>query len=290
MQKSDKIEIKSLEKTDFDIIYEGFSSAFIDYEFQPGYDGLWAMLKRRGFDLKLSFAAFDGEKIVSFVLNGIGHDAGRRTAYDTGTGTVKEYRGRGLAGAIFEHSIPFLKKAGITQYLLEVLQHNDKAVSLYKKQGFEVRREFNYFFQKKSDVNCEVKPSAFSIKKIEIGIDDEIQPVASFWDFKPSWQNSFASVERAGGGFICLGAFDKDKLIGYCIFEPSAGDITQLAVCKEYRRKGVGTLMLNEMLKLNKSDRIGTVNTEQSCDSITQFLKSKNIGLSGKQYEMIKRL
>jgi ribosomal protein S18 acetylase RimI-like enzyme len=106
------------------------------------------MLKRRGFNPDLSFAAFDNNEIVSFTFNGIGNFNGIPTAYDTGTGTLKSHRGKGLATQIFEYSIPYLREAGIRQYLLEVLQHNTKAVSVYKNLGFKTSREFNYFAQK----------------------------------------------------------------------------------------------------------------------------------------------
>lgn len=41
------------------------------------------------------------------------------------------YRGQNLADTIFTHSIPFLREAGIHQYLLEVLQNNEKAIAVY---------------------------------------------------------------------------------------------------------------------------------------------------------------
>ena len=41
----------------------------------------------------------------------------------------------------FQHSFPVFKEAGVKQYLLEVIQHNTRAVDLYKKMGFEITRE-----------------------------------------------------------------------------------------------------------------------------------------------------
>ena len=134
------MEIRSLADTAFDTLYEAFSQAFADYEVQINGAQLRRMLKRRGFDPRLSFAAFDGDRIAAFTLNGIGNYDGLPTAYDTGTGTLEAYRGQGLATRIFEHSIPYLKEVGIGRYLLEVLQHNTKAVSVYRKLGFEVTR------------------------------------------------------------------------------------------------------------------------------------------------------
>ena len=69
------------------------------------------MLKRRGYNPQLSFAAFDNDEIVAFTLNGTGTFNGVLTAYDTGTGTIKQYRGQSIAGKIFTHSLPFLKES-----------------------------------------------------------------------------------------------------------------------------------------------------------------------------------
>ena len=120
------MEIKSLEKTDFDTLFRAFGRAFADYEVQLNAEQLRAMLTRRGFDPALSFAAFDGAQIAAFTLNGIGNFNGVPTAYDTGTGTLKEYRGTGLGTEIFRHSMPHLRRAGVGQYLLEVLQYNTR--------------------------------------------------------------------------------------------------------------------------------------------------------------------
>ena len=87
------IRIKSLKDTSFDELFEAFRQAFAEYEMQLNRAELQAMLKRRGFDPELSFAAFDGDKIVSFTCNGIGDFNGIRTAYDTGSGYKRIFVG-----------------------------------------------------------------------------------------------------------------------------------------------------------------------------------------------------
>ncbi len=225
--------IKSLAHTSFETLAEAFGAAFAEYEVQISPDELRTMLRRRGFDPTLSFAAFDDNgRIAGFTLNGIGSFGGVPTAYDTGTGTLPEYRGRGLATQIFEASLPHLRAAGITQYLLEVLQHNTAAVSVYRRLGFEVSREFNYF---RGICGESTTPSAlpsspgrsctpgtlppselheapnlphFDHKVCPVGVADVRGVAAVFWDFIPSWQNSFEAIERAPEDFITLGAFD----------------------------------------------------------------------------------
>jgi len=279
------MEIKSLKDTDFETIFNAFNQTFADYEIQINAEELKTMLKRRGYNPDLSFAAFEGERIVAFTLNGIGNFNGIKTAYDTGTGTLKEHRGKGLATKIFDYSIPYLKAENINHYLLEVLQHNTKAVSVYRNIGFEATREFNYFVWKNDEINNEItKPTPCSIERIDI---EKHLFVADFWDFYPSWQNSFESIQRTQEDFISLGAFIDKKIVGYCVFEPNSGDITQIAVDKPFRRKGIASLLLHEIGKHNKNAKTKLLNSDIFCNSIVSFLKSKNIEIAGKQFEMV---
>lgn len=281
--------IKPLQNLKFDLLVEAFKQAFADYEMQWNRDQIKMMLNRRGFVPELSFGAFKGRDLVAFTLNGIGNFNGIRTVYDTGTGTVKQYRGQGLATKIFEYSIPFLKEERVAQYVLEVLQNNTKAVAIYSNVGFKINRELNYFIQNVQTINfnnskCE---TPYKIQKIEL---DNIKSLTDFWDFYPSWQNSFEAILRSLGDFIIIGIRLMDKVVGYCVFEPVSGDVTQIAVDKRHRRKGIGSLLLKEVMKYNKSESIKIINTESNCFSMSEFLKSKNILLKGKQYEMIKNI
>lgn len=283
------MDIKSLGNTDFDTIFKAFSQAFSEYEIQPDKVQLQSMFKRRGFNAELSFAAFEGDKIVAFTCNGIGGFNGIPTAYDTGTGTLKEYRGKGLATQIFQYSLPYLREQGIKQYLLEVLQHNPKAASVYRNVGFEVSREFYYFIQNNDEIRNEVKFSGipYEIKPINIVEYDEIP---GFWDFYPSWQNSFESIRRASADFVSFGVFAENELIGYCVFEPVSGDITQIAVDRKHRRKGVASLLFQKMLESNRHDSVKAINADITCGSVKGFMEAKNIEIRGKQFEMIKSI
>lgn len=277
--KPTHMEIKSLEKTDFDTLFRAFGRAFADYEVQLNAEQLRAMLTRRGFDPALSFAAFDGVQIAAFTLNGIGNFNGVPTAYDTGTGTLKEYRGTGLGTEIFRHSMPHLRRAGVGQYLLEVLQYNTRAVSVYRNLGFETVREFNYFCRANTKIadRGDTPRLPHSVRRTD-------------WDFTLSWQNSFESIGRAAGDFVSLGVFIEEELVGYCVFEPASGDVAQIAVKRQYRRKGIAGLLLREMLRLNRNDSLKIINTDVSCDSMTGFLQAKNIVPQGKQFEMIRKI
>ncbi|MFA6366926.1 MAG: GNAT family N-acetyltransferase [Bacteroidales bacterium] len=277
--------IKSLKEISFDDLYTSFNEAFGSYEVQVNKEELCVMLKRRGFVKELSFGAFENDRLISFTLNGIGQYNGVRTAYDTGTGTIEKFRGKGIASTIFNYSLPFLKEAGVKQYLLEVLQHNTNAVSVYKKLGFKTSREFNYFKQSNELIKLNSKdlPEGFCFKEIDL---EDKNLLAEFWDFTPSWQNSFEAIERSEDDFKTIGVYKDDILIGYSIFEPNSGDLTQIAVDKKYRRQGIGSALVCEVLKYNNFNSVKAVNAEINCESITAFFRSNNITLCGKQFEM----
>lgn len=279
------IVISTLDTLPTGAIFQAFSDAFSDYEMQLNRAELESMLKRRGFVPELSFGAFHEGKLVSFTFNGIGDYHGEKTAYDTGTGTVKEFRGQGLASGVFRYSIPFLKKAGVSKYLLEVLQHNRGAVSVYSKLGFKVSREFNYFSCARDDVKIVHKASvpSFDIRPLDLSMRRTME---GFWDFSPSWQNDFNSIHRSREYFRMMGAFQGAELLGYAIIAPASGDVTQIAVKKSERRKGIATSLLKEILKEIHHTSIKVINTDIGCSSITGFLEAHSLAIAGTQYEM----
>ncbi len=281
------MDIRNLENIDFDTLFEGFSNAFSDYEIHFDKDEVQSMLIRRGYVPNISFAAFEGGKIVAFTLNGIGMFNGIRTAYDTGTGTVKDYRGCGLAGEIFRYSLPFLRQAGISQYLLEVLQNNHKAITVYRRMKFDTTREFDCFKQSIAGIDNHHSIRQCANLRIELIDTAIVRQAQSFCDFYPSWQNSIESIERGASELTCIGAFYLDELVGFCVFDRKSGDLTQIAVRKENRKQGVASRLLSEVIKQMSTDFVKVINVPSDNLSLLAFLKSKNIPLMNKQFEMV---
>jgi len=271
-----------------DTLYQVFSEAFVDYEMQLGPLELARMLQRRGFDPGLSFGAFDRGSLVAFTFNGIGRDQGIPTAYDTGTGTIKTYRGQGLAKQIFTHSIPYLKKAGIERYLLEVLQHNDKAVHLYQKLGFAILREFYYYVQKIESLRFNLR-SWNSIYHMQ-PVDFALLSKADFSDFASSWQNSRSSILRGAKALKAVAIYLHGAIIAYCVFEPATGDIPSLAVSQAHRRSGLATRLLHYALNNSHSEVVKVINIPPEAEGVVAFLASVGMTPSGKQFEMVKEL
>lgn len=277
--------IKSLDEVPLDELYQAQQDAFCDYERYWTKDEFERMLDRRGYVSHLSFGAFtESGQLVSFTLNGIGIFNTLKTAYDTSTGTIAAYRGKRLASQIFEHSVPILIAAGIRQYLLEVLQTNITAISLYQRQGFTICRELSYFIQPDKDLILQ-KQFGYQLQSISI---EQLTGVAEMWEFTPSWQNSLEALNRTPQHFKAIGFFEDDKMVGYGVVEHESGDIPQIAIASSFRRRDIGSAILGELTKNTIASCVKVINSDSSCSSFTAFLEYNQMPVTGKQYEMIR--
>ena len=285
------ITIKTLTGISIEQIHEAFSKAFADYvePIDLSAEQLQHGIERRGYNPNLSFGAFNGDELIGFTLNGIGKWNGELTVYDAGTGIIKEFRKQGIATKIFNESLPVLRENKITQYLLEVIKTNTGAYDLYKKAGFSVTREFDYFISKKDKINIEPNKlnKDFQIKEIE---DPDWDEFKTFWEFEPSWQNSIDSVNRKIDYFVILGIYNKDNLSGYGIIEKHTGDIPQFAISKGYRRKGCATTLFKHLLEYDEAETFKFVNTDAAHQSYKKFAAIINLPAGLGQYEMIMKI
>jgi len=216
------LTMRTLTADDFVELHDAFGGAFSDYvvPFQPTPGALREMLTRRGWVPELSAGVFDGEQMVGFTANGFDG----ATAYDSGTGVVPSHRRRGVSRGMFEFLGPILRGAGASSYLLEVIETNAAAEALYRGLGFQETRRFDCWTYEGTGG-----------RRMESGghVNEE------WWDVEPAWQNSTASIRRAHDPHVVLG----DER-GYVVVFPNSGDVAQLAVAREHRRRGVGRELL----------------------------------------------
>jgi len=282
-----------LKEEDFDTVYGTFVKAFSDYQIKMDItkEQFKEMNIRRGLSYELSAGAIDdGGKMVGLALNGADFWDKKLTAYDMGTGVVPEFRGKGVADGIFDFLIPKLRQSGVKQYLLEVIRSNAKAYNLYKKKRFRETRQFECFTAEVASLNLESTINAedsISIKPME---KPDWSLFESFWEWRPSWQNSTNSVNRSQSRKIVLGAFKDSRCVGYGIIYSESGDIPQFAVKKTFRRQGVGTLLVKALAREARSGKLAVVNVDSSSQSTLNFLTDLGFKNFAGQYEMILEL
>ena len=118
--------------------------------------------------------------------------------------------------------------------------------------------------------------------------DDQWTAVKDFWSYPPSWQNAKDAVCAIAKSFsYTIVKFD-GNLIGYGIVDKMKGDIVQLAVHPKYRRMGVATEILLDLLKQTKSLEMRVINVDERDQALNALLKKLKFSVFVKQYEMRK--
>ncbi len=141
------MKIKSLIDTPLSEIVDCMLDAFSEYPVKmPESETYW---KKRyeiaQVDYSLSFGAFDQEKLVGFIINGVARKGNKKIAFNTGTGVRKTHRGKSLTQNIYEYSLPFFKDADVTHCQLEVLDDNARAIHVYENCGFHIVRHMHCY-------------------------------------------------------------------------------------------------------------------------------------------------
>jgi ribosomal protein S18 acetylase RimI-like enzyme len=281
------MEYRFLRKEDFSVLYPTYLKAFLDYvvNMQFTEEQLMELLVRRGIRYDISVGVFDNEKLIGFNLNGLDSWNGRLTVYDTSTGIIPEYRGKGITYELFNFSFPKLKELNVEQYLLEVLDSNEKAFKAYSKIGFKEIRGFDCFIFKSDSINENRKNQTNIHYKIETEPDWELY--RTFWDWHPSWQNSINSIKRSKDRKVIITALDNGNCIGYGIIY-STGDIPQIAVDENYRRRGIGTNIILELIKhMDQGKTARTINIDRSAKGTIALLNSSGFEYFISQKEML---
>lgn len=280
------IHYKYLDKTSIQRIHETFVHAFSDYQIKMDLP-IWKfklMLKRRGYTPELSMGVFNEGKLIGFILNGLRSWNGKPTVYDLGTGIIPEYRNQGITKTMFQNMKEALKQRQIEEYLLEVIKSNTLAVQLYKKQGFDIGREFICFKLDKDKFKSTTKHQVENVDRIDL------RKLTELWDFKPSWQNSIESINAVGDEFVYSIVRIDDIIGGYGIIDKKTGDIPQISVNKEYRGNGIGRSIVTDLIKNTESNKISVLNVDSESKSTKDFLLNLGFECWVSQYEMYMKI
>jgi GNAT superfamily N-acetyltransferase len=114
-----------------------FNSAFADYmagPFNLGPDEWTLFLGRHGVDLQLSRIAFHGSQARAFACICPRPDVGRWRI--GGMGVLPASRGDGSARVLLADAVERARASGCSAVELEVFVQNERAISLYRREGF----------------------------------------------------------------------------------------------------------------------------------------------------------
>lgn len=266
-----------------------FLAAFADYQLPPELtsEQFARMLRRTGCRPEVSVGAFDGDELIGFIHNGLRTWQGQLTAYDQGTAVLPSFRKQGVTTALFAALEPILRAAGVRQYLLEVLQSNEPAYSLYLKKGFRVTREFDCCTLAKAELAPD--DGRWAVQTVPDVTALDWAACAALWAFSPSWQNSPDSVLATAECHAAATVVVEGALAGYGVIDRASGAVSELAVGPAHRRAGMGRALLLALARETAAEKLGFINV-QSKSSGSAFLQALGFTTYVRQYEMMLEL
>ena len=137
-------QYKNLEGISFYEMSQCMNGAFSDYALPIHLDewDLSDLFSASGIDRQLSFGAFFNGALVGFMFHSCGPYQGHQSVFDVAAGVTPAHRGKQIFTHLFALTEQALKQRQIKRYYLEVLQQNEHAISLYKRHGFSISRNF----------------------------------------------------------------------------------------------------------------------------------------------------
>ena len=220
-------EFHSLENRSFEEISACFNQAFSDYPIPLHLtaDALKMVLEKSRTDRKASCGAFFQGELIGFIFHSSGFYRGCSAAFDVGTGIVPSHRGKGVFSRLLEYSLQNLRQSGIEKYFLEVLQENERAVSVYMKKGFRITRSFSVL--KAPDPSPFPHAEAKDLKNADLP-EFEQKNIRGCLIPEPSFEHSPDILHAHPELYRVLFAEREDRVSAFCIFTADSGDIVSM--------------------------------------------------------------
>ena len=220
------MEIKNLANTNLSVIVKCLLQAFEGYfvKMPESVDYWRARFRGARVDFGLSFGVFDDGKLVAFIINGIDENDGKRTAFNTGTGVIASHRGQALVDRLYDFALPKFRAAGVKKCMLEVVEGNARAICVYERIGFHIKRHFLCF---KGEI--QVNPLAVRVERLEL---------KTVFEATAATQH-FCALDNCSSGLYIEGTYEaygvrkNQQFIGYFIVKPENKNVAQLEASTE---------------------------------------------------------
>jgi ribosomal protein S18 acetylase RimI-like enzyme len=242
------ITYKRCTEVNEDTVFEAFQMGFSDYiiKIQLTKD---AFMKRffgpEGNSMGYSVIALDEDKPVGLNLGGIKVYEGNKTLRCGALCVHPDYRGTEVSGRLFELHREIAIENKCKQMFLEVIVGNDRAISFYKKKGYEKIYDIAYYSHNNPSEISATLSDDLSARRIDM---DSLRSLSHrIQDIHINWQNDLDYISRTEGQ-IHYGVFHGSMLIGGLSIHP-AGKISFLWIDPGFRGKGVGKGLINHAVR-----------------------------------------
>jgi ribosomal protein S18 acetylase RimI-like enzyme len=290
LKTNEQIEIRSLDGVALEMLHQSQTKAFSDYpvDVRMSTEQLDQLLRQNSVLLSCSVGAFAGRQLVGFWLNGIRQINEHSSAYDSGTAIWPEYRERGLSSRMWRKTRELLAAHNVGQYWLEVLQNNERAYAIYRRNSFDEKRELrclktdNASFGKvRSDVKVRFEQGDFNPKHL-----------SSFpqMEYRPSWQNAAESMFNIQEHVHAVLAKRAGQLVGYGLLLKGTGRITQFGFAAGHWQVTVTMPLMQRLCAASEKKEIFAINVDADAEKSLALLLDCGFTDEFGQYEMVMEL
>lgn len=267
--------VKKLASTSLDEVIDCFLAAFDNYYVEmPTYKNYYIeRWKAAKVDLNLSYGMFHHEKLVGFIIHAIDERNGSLTAFNTGTGVLPDYRGKGIVKSIYNYALKDLVENGVKKSVLEVITENTIAVRTYEGIGFEIRRKLRCFYGTlKVTAEQPVEMEEMDLQNM----DWKCLPNQMYY----SWDNQWETLVL--GNYTFYYVLNKKKRESYFIINAQSGYVAQFDLLNS---KAIGWHRLYSAIK-KVSNPVKINNVDERLKSKLDSLMVTGIEHVADQYEM----
>lgn len=279
--------IRSLSPKDLNQMYFTFLDAFSDYPmpFRLSKEQfVRKFVEKLKVDFSLSCGIYEYDAMAGFIFTSTNYYLGKLTAYNGGTGVRPSYRGNRLTYRMYEYLLPQLTKEGVKQCVLEVLVNNQTAIRIYEEIGFQKKALLTCFILKENIVRKNKMVDNMEIRKIS---EPDWLKYKDFLDFQATFLDSFTMIRQNLVNEDIIEARIDDEMVGYAIYQSAFGRLSQLAVKPEMRRKGIGSAIMEYILKTSHNKELSVINVNENDKTMIRFLEALNFKNYINQYEMV---
>ncbi len=287
MMESSSFTVKELERGLLTDMYLTFLDSFSDYEipFRLAKDQfVKKFVEKLKIDFDLSAGVFDtSQGLAGFVFTTINEYNGLKTAYNGGTGVRPRYRGHKLVSVMYDFLIPKFIQAGVKQCILEVLVNNTKAIGVYKNIGFTTTTRYKCFKLEPHYKFADL-PRDYLIRKVT---SPDWACYGRFMDAKTSFLDSKPMIDQNLANETVVEVHFNFECVGYAIYQPALGRISQIAIDPAHRGKGVGKGLVHYLVQTSKNKALTIMNVAAQYKDLTQFFEHVGFKNQLDQYEMM---
>lgn len=221
-------------------IHTVFHSGFSDYIMKVDipFD---AFIERffgpEGNQLQHSFIAYSSELPVGLMLGGYQEYEGLPTLRCGAMAIHPDFRGKEIAQKLFQLHQEEGKIIGCKQLFLEVIVGNDRAISFYKKVGYQKVYALKYFTLDNLDILFSRENAEINVGTITL--EDIMEINNRLLDIHINWQNNLQYLSKLKD-VEYYGIIGEGGLVGY-ISIGKTGKLYQLWVDPIERGKGIAS-------------------------------------------------